>query len=199
MRLDAEDDARGDLRLRPLRGLCLRLTFRLAANAAAWRYAPTRSTSRRMTRHHECMRKWRDEHGRQTHYALEPPLCGSTRGDDALGNLRLRPLRGLCLRLTLRLAADAAAWRYAPTRSTSRMMPRHHECMRKWGGKHGRQTGIALRAYSSTSRRMTRHHECMREWGGEHGRQTVMARSAYIPHGWYNAPPRIHERMAREA
>ena len=31
MRLDAGDDARGDLRLRPLRGLCLRLTFRLAA------------------------------------------------------------------------------------------------------------------------------------------------------------------------
>ncbi len=118
-------------------------------------------------------------------------------GDDARGDLRLRPLRGLCLRLTFRLAADAAAWRYAPTHSTSRRMPRHHECMRKWGGKHGRQTGIALRAYSSTSRRVTRHHECMREWRGEHDWQTVMARSAYIPHGWYNAPPRMHEKTGR--
>ena len=66
-------------------------------------------------------------------------------GDDARGDLRLRPLRGLCLRLTLRLAADAAAWRYAPTHSTSRRMPRHHECMRKWRGEHDWQTGIALR------------------------------------------------------
>ena len=80
MRLDAGDDARGDLRLRPLRGLCLRLTLSLAADAAARRYAPTRSTSRRMPRNHECMREWRGEHGRQTYYVLEPPLCGSTRG-----------------------------------------------------------------------------------------------------------------------
>ena len=70
------------LRLRPLRGLCLRLTFGLAAT--------------RLPR--------RDAIARQKSMKMEPPLCGSA-GCVVRRYLRLRPLRGLCLRLTLRLAA----------------------------------------------------------------------------------------------
>ena len=36
---------------------------------------------------------------------VEPPLCGSAGGVPCYGYLRLRPLRGHCLRLRFRLAA----------------------------------------------------------------------------------------------